>query len=48
MLFENLADGMSLDQILDAYPTISRDSAVRALTFSQHALAESAKTNLAL
>ncbi len=44
VLFANLADGMSLDQILDAYP-ISRDSAVRALAFGQHALAESAKAN---
>ncbi len=26
VLFENLADGMTLDEILDAYPTASRTS----------------------
>ena len=31
ILFENLADGMSLDDILDAYPGLSRDSAVAAI-----------------
>lgn len=31
VLFENLADGMSLDQILDAYPGLTRDDAVAAL-----------------
>jgi uncharacterized protein (DUF433 family) len=30
-LFENLADGMSLDEILDAYPGLPRDSAVAAI-----------------
>lgn len=30
-LFENLADGVSLGDILDAYPTISREQAVEAL-----------------
>lgn len=43
VLFENLADGLSLNQILDAYPTIHREVAVRALAFGQHALMESAK-----
>lgn len=41
VLFENLVDGMSLDQILDAYPTIGRDLAVRALQMGQSALIES-------
>ena len=31
VLFENLADGMSLDEILDAYPTLKRDDAVAAI-----------------
>ena len=31
VLFENLADGMSLDEILDAYPGLPRDSAVAAI-----------------
>jgi uncharacterized protein (DUF433 family) len=31
ILFENLADGMSLDEILDAYPNIKRDDAVAAI-----------------
>ena len=31
VLFENLADGVSLGDILDAYPTITREQAVEAL-----------------
>ncbi len=31
VLFENLADGLTLDEILDAYPTISRQVALMAL-----------------
>jgi uncharacterized protein (DUF433 family) len=31
ILFENLADGMSLDEILDAYPSLKRDDAVAAI-----------------
>ena len=31
VLFENLADGLSLDEILDSYPTLSREKAVEAL-----------------
>jgi uncharacterized protein (DUF433 family) len=31
ILFENLADGLSLDEILDAYPTLSREDAVKAI-----------------
>jgi uncharacterized protein (DUF433 family) len=31
VLFDNLADGMSLDEILDAYPGLSRDDAVAAI-----------------
>lgn len=31
VLFENLADGLSLDEILNSYPTLSREQAVAAL-----------------
>lgn len=31
VLFENLADGLSLDEILDSYPTLKREQAVQAL-----------------
>ena len=31
VLFENLADGLSLDEILDAYPTLSREDAIAAI-----------------
>ena len=31
VLFENLADGLSLDEILDAYPTLDRDDVVAVL-----------------
>lgn len=31
VLFENLADGMSLDEILDAYPGLQRADAITAI-----------------
>ena len=31
VLFDNLADGLSLDEILDAYPGLSREAAVAAI-----------------
>jgi uncharacterized protein (DUF433 family) len=31
VLFENLADGMSLKEILDAYPGLRRDTAIAAI-----------------
>jgi uncharacterized protein (DUF433 family) len=31
VLFDNLADGMSLDEILDAYPGLRREDAIAAL-----------------
>lgn len=45
LLFDNLVDGLTLEQILDAYP-IPRDVAVRALQFGQRALIESVNANL--
>ena len=31
VLFENLADGLSLDEILDAYPGLNREDAITAI-----------------
>ncbi|HEY3326009.1 MAG TPA: DUF433 domain-containing protein [Novimethylophilus sp.] len=31
VLFENLADGLTLDEILDSYPSIKREQAIEAL-----------------
>ena len=31
VLFENLADGLTLDEILDSYPTLPRQKALEAL-----------------
>jgi uncharacterized protein (DUF433 family) len=31
VLFENLAGGLTLDEILDSYPTIKREQAIEAL-----------------
>lgn len=31
VLFENLADGLTLDEILDSYPTLTRENALAAL-----------------
>jgi uncharacterized protein (DUF433 family) len=38
VLFENLADGMSLEEILDAYPTLKRADAVAAIELAGQAL----------
>lgn len=38
VLFENLADGMSLDEILDSYPTLSRESALLTLKEAEASL----------
>ncbi len=31
IVFENLADGMTLDEILDSYPTLTREAALLTL-----------------
>jgi uncharacterized protein (DUF433 family) len=36
VLFENLADGLSLDEILDAYPTLNREDAVSAIEIQRN------------
>ncbi|WP_279601498.1 DUF433 domain-containing protein [Methylobacterium sp. J-072] len=41
VLFENLADGLSVDEILDAYQTLDRDDVVRVLTLASRSLAGS-------
>lgn len=38
VLFENLADGLSLVEILDSYPTIKREQAIEALRIAQDRL----------
>ena len=38
VLFENLADGMTLDEVLDAYPTLSREAALSALQEAEASL----------
>lgn len=40
VLFENLADGMSLDEILDAYPGLPRESAIAAIKLAGAALGQ--------
>jgi uncharacterized protein (DUF433 family) len=42
VLFENLQDGMSLDDILDSYPTIPKPAAVALLAASKNAILERA------
>ena len=37
-LFENLADGLSLNEILDDFPSIGRTSAICALRFAQNSI----------
>jgi uncharacterized protein (DUF433 family) len=39
VLFENLADGMSIDEILDEYDTLNRDDVVRVLELTSATLA---------
>lgn len=39
VLFDNLADGMPLDDILDAYPGLSREDAVAAIEQAGRSLA---------
>jgi uncharacterized protein (DUF433 family) len=40
VLFENLADGLSLDEILDAYPTLDREDVARVLDLTAAAVAK--------
>jgi uncharacterized protein (DUF433 family) len=44
VLFENLADGMSLDGILDAYPGLSRESAVAAIELAGAAIEQAGQS----
>ena len=38
-LLDNLADGVTLDEFLDNFPTVSREQAVQVLDFYKEALA---------
>lgn len=38
VLFENLADGLTLDEILDSYPTLTREKALAALLLAESLL----------
>lgn len=38
VLFENLADGLSLEEILESYPTLNREQAVEALQQAERLL----------
>lgn len=38
-LLDNLADGVTLDEFLDNFPTVSREQAVRILEFYRDTLA---------
>ena len=38
VLFENRADGMTLNEILDAYPTLTREAALAALREAEASL----------
>jgi uncharacterized protein (DUF433 family) len=38
VLFENLADGLSLEEILESYPTLKRDQAIDALQQAERLL----------
>lgn len=38
VLFENLADGLSLEEILDSYPTLKREQAIAALRRAERLL----------
>jgi uncharacterized protein (DUF433 family) len=38
VLFENLADGLTLDEILESYPTLKREQAVEALRQAEASL----------
>ncbi len=42
VLFENLADGSSLDEILDDWPTLTREQAVEAIKEAATILEQSA------
>jgi uncharacterized protein (DUF433 family) len=38
ILFDNLADGLSLDEILDEYPTLNREDAIAAIELARNSV----------
>jgi uncharacterized protein (DUF433 family) len=45
-LFDHLADGISLDEFLDDFPTVSRQTAVEVLNLAEHLLLSSTFANM--
>ena len=41
VLFENLADGLSLNEIIDSYPTLTRANAIATLQLAQALISSS-------
>ena len=42
VLFENLADGLSLDEILESWPSLSRDDVLAVLVLAKNEVVKSA------
>lgn len=42
VLFDNLADGLDLDEILASYPTVKREDALAVLEMARHRLLDAA------
>jgi uncharacterized protein (DUF433 family) len=42
VLFDNLADGLTLDEVLQAYPSLDREDMVRALELARKRLLDTA------
>ncbi len=45
-LFDHLADGISLDEFLDDFPSVSRQIAVEVLNLAEHLLLSSILANV--
>jgi uncharacterized protein (DUF433 family) len=44
-LINNLEAGLTLDEFLENFPTVTRDQVVKVLEFSRHVLLKAASTN---
>lgn len=42
VLFDNLADGLPLDEILESYPSLDRNDVLAVLTMARHRVLEAA------
>ena len=45
-LYENLAAGMTVEEILDAYPTLDRSDVIALLALTPQALAKAARSRI--